>query len=44
MTLNALLFAGIAGLLTFVFTGGMSELLLTNILLGLISGKLMDKK
>ncbi|MFS0779275.1 hypothetical protein ABC255_25175 [Neobacillus sp. 3P2-tot-E-2] len=44
MSLNALLFAGVAGVLTFIAVGDFYGLLITNILLGLIAGKLMDKK
>ncbi|MBP1941329.1 hypothetical protein [Cytobacillus luteolus] len=44
MSWNAVLFGVIAGILSFIFIGGVSELTITNILLGFIAGKLMDKK
>lgn len=44
MSLNAILFGTVAGILSFIFVGELSELFITNVLLGLIAGKLMDKK
>jgi hypothetical protein len=44
MSVNALLFALVGGILTFLSSGEFSELVVTNIFLGLIAGKLMDKK
>ena len=44
MSWNAILFAVIAGVLSFIFVSGISVLMITNILLGLIAGKLLDKK
>ncbi|MDQ0342504.1 hypothetical protein ACFFF5_07495 [Lederbergia wuyishanensis] len=42
MTINSIIFAAIAGVLTFIFADGLSGLLITNVLLGLIAGKLLD--
>lgn len=44
MSLNVLLFGVVAGMLTFLIEGETSPLLITNILLGFIIGKLTDKK
>lgn len=44
MSWNAILFGAVAGVLSFIFVGGVSEFMITNILLGLIAGKLMDRK
>jgi uncharacterized membrane protein YeaQ/YmgE (transglycosylase-associated protein family) len=41
--LMSLLLGTMAGLVSFVFTHGINELFLTNILLGMILGKLLDK-
>jgi hypothetical protein len=43
MSYNALLFACIAGVLTFAFEGEMNTAIITNTLLGFIAGKLTDK-
>lgn len=47
MSFNALLFAVIAGILTFILMNTIhpiNPILITNILLGLIVGQLMDRK
>jgi len=47
MSYNALLFATIVGVLTFILMNALSPinpLLITNILLGLIAGIMIDKK
>jgi phosphate starvation-inducible membrane PsiE len=47
MSYNAILFAGIAGILTFILMNAMNPInpiLITNILLGLIVGLLLDRK
>ncbi|WP_456276180.1 hypothetical protein [Bacillus sp. AK128] len=42
--MTSLLFGAVAGVLTFIFAGELSELFITNILLGIIAGRLMDKR
>ncbi|WP_267912436.1 hypothetical protein [Lederbergia citri] len=42
MNINSIIFAVIAGILTFIIEGEPSGLLVTNILIGSIAGKLLD--
>lgn len=42
--LNTILFGVAAGILTVIFAGEFSELFITNVLLGLIAGRLIDKR
>lgn len=47
MSFNALLFAAVAGILTFIFihsVPSVNPILLTNILLGFIAGLLVDRR
>lgn len=44
MSINAILFGMVAGVLSFIFAGGLTELMLTNILLGFIAGALIDRR
>ncbi|MFB1082520.1 hypothetical protein [Jeotgalibacillus sp. JSM ZJ347] len=47
MSLNAILFAFVAGILTFILINSVepvNPILITNILLGLIAGLLIDKR
>jgi len=41
---SGLLFAIAAGILTFIFADGLHPLLITNILLGLILGKMTERR
>ncbi|WP_255433951.1 hypothetical protein [Ammoniphilus sp. CFH 90114] len=42
MSANALLIAFVSGVLTYIIAGEMHPLLITNVLLGLIAGKMTD--
>ena len=44
MSLNGLLIGSVVGLLTFIMAGEATPLIVTNVLLGFILGKLTDNK
>ena len=44
MSVNGLLFGAVGGILTFIVAGEATPLIVTNVLLGFIAGKLTDKE